>query len=362
MIFLQVGIIHPYFRVIGGAEQSTLYLIEALKRTNHLTTLYTYHSPPISEAKNFKINLVHKTLSFFPYNYQKWKDFRKLYRNSEREDVIVISGGGLMLDKINHDNIILYCHSVFDEEFEFINKKFSGVNGIFLKMAQNLLRKKLSYIKNPKIKLISNSNFSKSVMKDRYDRDSTVIYPPVDLDTYSKLYDLPKTNKVLTITRISKEKNLDFAVNVAKETGLKHDIICRPNPRQMGFFNKLRQSSKNNNISWHPNTLSHEKEMALSSSKVYFHPSKETFGISVVEAIAAGCIPIVPNNSAHLETVPYDVLRFNEKGDAIEKLQKAASGNYDHLKPNLKKHIEKFSIESFQKGMVKELESSSRNI
>jgi len=60
-----------------------------------------------------------------------------------------------------------------------------------------------------------------------------------------------------------------------------------------------------------------------------------------------------------LETVPYDELRFNEKEDAIEKLQNAASGKYDHLKPDLKKHIEKFSIESFQRGILRKIESSS---
>ena len=43
----------------------------------------------------------------------------------------------------------------------------------------------------------------------------------------------------------------------------------------------------------------------MNTSKVYFHCSKETFGISIVESISAGCIPIVPNNSAHKETVPF---------------------------------------------------------
>ena len=359
---MQIGILHPYFRVIGGAEKSAQYLSEALKKTNHFTTLYTCDTPPISETKNFKIRIFHNILPVIIYNYQKWQDFRKLFKNSEKEDVIIINSGGLMLDEINVDNVILYCHSIFDEEFEFINKKFGGVKGIFLKMAQNLFRKKLSYIKDPKIKLISNSNYTKNVMKNRYGRDSTVVYPPVNLETYSKLYNLPKMNKVITIARASREKNLEFAVNVAMETDLKHNIICKLNPRQKSLFDKLRQISKNKDISWLLDMPSREKEQELSSSKVYFHPSKETFGISVVEAIAAGCIPIVPNNSAHLETVPFNELRFNEKKDAIEKLQNAASGKYDYLKPKLKKHIEKFSIESYQKGMLTKIESLSRNI
>ena len=103
---MRLGIIHPYFRVIGGAEQSTLYLIEALKKTNHFATLYTFDSPAIVETKKFKTHIVHKTLSFLPYNYLKWRDFRKLYKTSEKEDVIIVTGGGLMLDDINFDNLI----------------------------------------------------------------------------------------------------------------------------------------------------------------------------------------------------------------------------------------------------------------
>ena len=203
---------------MGGAEQTTLYLIDALKKTNHLTTLYTCDTPPISETKNFKINKFQSIMPVIIYNYQKWQDFRKLYQNSEKEDVIIICGGGLMLDEINIDNVILYCHSSFDNEFEFINKKFSGVKEIINKIRQSFLRKKLSYINDPKIKLISNSNYTKNVMKNRFGRDSTVVYPPVNLETYSKLYDYPKTNKVVTITRISREKNPEFATNVAMET------------------------------------------------------------------------------------------------------------------------------------------------
>jgi len=95
VIFLQIGLIHPYFRLMGGAEQTTLCLIDGLKKTNHLTTLYTNDTPPISETKNFKINKFQSIMPVIIYNYQKWQDFRKLYQNSEKEDVIIICGGGL---------------------------------------------------------------------------------------------------------------------------------------------------------------------------------------------------------------------------------------------------------------------------
>jgi len=115
--------------VIGGAEQSTLYLIDGLKKTNHFTTLYTCELPGISETKNFNIHLVHNAMSFFfPYNYRIWRDFRKLYKSSEKEDVIIINGGGLMLDEINVDSrVIVITLFVFGRSYnlEYVSK-FTG--------------------------------------------------------------------------------------------------------------------------------------------------------------------------------------------------------------------------------------------
>jgi len=95
----------------------------------------------------------------------------------------------------------------------------------------------------------------------------------------------------------------------------------------------------------------------LSSAKVYLHPSQETFGISVVEAIAAGCIPIVPDNSAHKETVPFTELRYMNKQDCLNKIKNALDAKYDNLLPKLKDHVTKFSEEKFQKNMLEIIHS-----
>ena len=77
-------------------------------------------------------------------------------------------------------------------------------------------------------------------------------------------------------------------------------------------------------------------------------PTKETFGISVVEAIAAGCIPIVPDNSAHCETVPFSELRYKNEKDAKEKISDAINGKFDYFIPRLQEHIQQFSEKNFQ--------------
>ncbi|MDE1867893.1 MAG: glycosyltransferase [Thaumarchaeota archaeon] len=97
----------------------------------------------------------------------------------------------------------------------------------------------------------------------------------------------------------------------------------------------------------------------LEKYKVYFHASPETFGISIVESIAAGCIPIVPNNSAHKETVPFDDLRYetDDKKDAQEKIKKALSGKYDNLLNQLRSSIDVYNKTSFKNSIASFIEN-----
>lgn len=352
---MNIGLIHPSFHVIGGAEYTSFSIIDALKNTTHFTTLYTLTPPKVSETNNFKIAKISKSQLPLPYNYKKWQDYKKIYDSSENEDLLFISGGGLMLDFTKVSKVFLYCHSIFDAEYEFIRKNFKGIKGFFFKKAQNRIQKSFSYLNDPKIILISNSNYTKEIMKTRYGRESTVIYPPVEIDKFLKLYDAPKINRIITLCRISREKNLDFAIDVANETGLVHEIGGRVNPRQKNYYESLQK--KVSNITWHIDLPQEEKANILATSKVFFHSAEETFGISVVEGIASGCIPIVPNNSSNKETVPYEELRYEGKEDAIEKIQNASNGKYDYLKPMLKNHIQKFSKSEFQKNIIAVLES-----
>ena len=54
-----------------------------------------------------------------------------------------------------------------------------------------------------------------------------------------------------------------------------------------------------------PNVGLPRLESLMRNSKVYFHPlSGEPFGISIVEAMSAGLIPVVPDAGGHTEFVP----------------------------------------------------------
>ncbi|MDE1727486.1 MAG: glycosyltransferase, partial [Thaumarchaeota archaeon] len=180
----------------------------------------------------------------------------------------------------------------------------------------------------------------------QFNKTSIVIYPPIKIN--SEHY-INKENKVITVSRFSPNKKLDFAFDVMKNLPYDWDLIASITSKsEYLLYKKLLGENKQyakKNI--YLNIDSKSIESILSQYKVYFHASPETFGLSVVEAISNGCIPIVPNNSAHLETVPFTELRFNSKSEAIRLINDAMNGKFDYLQQSLIENLIKFSEKNF---------------
>lgn len=355
---MRIGIIHPFFDVIGGAEQATLFLIDELKSTQNITTLYTVEPPTILETENFRFHLIKKMNFPTFWRFQRMKEVKKIFKESQNNDIVIVMGGNLLLEKTNVNKMLVYCHSTFTEEDNFSRARFSGVKGIYYRILQDNIKNSISCMNDKNVRLVTNSEYTRNEIKKRFDKDSTVVYPPVNIDKFLKFFDVIKQKNVITIARYSPEKKLEDAIDIVKSSGVSYVLIGNAkHSSQLRLFEMLKSRSGQSNIDLHCNLSYPETEKLLVSSKVYFHTSKETFGISVVESIAAGCIPIVPNNSAHKETVPFEELRYNGKGDAVKKLENAISGKYDHLRNDLKNHIQKFSAKSFQEKMLKQINS-----
>ncbi len=90
----------------------------------------------------------------------------------------------------------------------------------------------------------------------------------------------------------------------------------------------------------------------LLSSQFYMHNLRnEPFGISTVEAIAAGCIPLVHNSGGQKEIVPIELLRFEDAEDAIQKFGNIHNAELDNFKRILSSNIVEYDVETFRKKM-----------
>lgn len=344
----------------GGTETTLLALIEALIEHKHTVNLYTVSKPTINLPKI-------KVQSIFPFRlpafglYQRYLE-SKLAEKAQGDDLLVQVSGGLALPHKKGQKIIIYCHHDFRNETEKDVTKYKGIWSTYYKPYYMLSQKFVSQIGDKNIILVANSKFIQDSLKNRFEKDSVVIYPPVDVDSFYN--NEKKEQEVLTISRYSQEKNLEFAIDVLNDMDKPCTIIGNTKTKVNEIYYeslvaKIKNSKPAGKILLMKNIERSKVIEKLKKSKVYFHASPETFGISVVESIAAGCIPIVPNNSAHKETVPFDELRYepDNKTEAQIKIKKALSGEYDNLLDRLRNSTGLYSKQYFKKSITTFIES-----
>jgi glycosyltransferase involved in cell wall biosynthesis len=168
-------------------------------------------------------------------------------------------------------------------------------------------RKKLTKIN----RVICNSKFTKKFIDASFGVNSEVIYPPVSVHDFS-CGDVKKENIILSVGRfdqIMNAKRQDVLVEIFKQMvdeGLPNWKLVLAGGQQHNneYLLKLRELSIGYPVEIQENVAFKDLLKLYKQASVYWHaagfgvnenkePDKvEHFGISIVEAMAAGCIPI----------------------------------------------------------------------
>jgi len=165
---------------------------------------------------------------------------------------------------------------------------------------------------------VCNSIFTKQVIDQTYGINSQVIYPPVDLEYFPPQ---SKTNSIVSIARFSTllhAKRQDTLIEAFSRISSQlpgWELILAGGSTDPKYVYSLRKQVKNLPVKIITNPSLPKLRQLLSSAKVFWsatgfgvspaaHPEKmEHFGITTVEAMAAGAVPLVTNAGGHKETV-----------------------------------------------------------
>ena len=135
--------------------------------------------------------------------------------------------------------------------------------------------------------------------------------------------------------------------------GFKNDV---------NYYNRCAQAItdfKLTNVHLIADASEEERNNLLTSAAFFIHSLREEpFGITTVQGIGAGCIPIVHNSGGQKEVVPFEELRY-ENEDAIPALVRALekSDRMEELRATLQKHIAAYDSASFRdqfKGLLEQ--------
>jgi glycosyltransferase involved in cell wall biosynthesis len=122
-------------------------------------------------------------------------------------------------------------------------------------------------------------------IRDCYDRDATVIYPPVDTDFYTPT-GAPREDFYLVVSALAPYKRFDLAIDACTKLGKKLVVIGTGQHAA-----KLRAAAGPNVafLGWQPDEVIRDH---LRRAKALLFPGEEDFGIVPLEAQACGC-PVI---------------------------------------------------------------------
>jgi glycosyltransferase involved in cell wall biosynthesis len=114
-----------------------------------------------------------------------------------------------------------------------------------------------------------------------------------------------------------------------------------------------READRTPNVEVVLNPTKERIEQELSRSSHFLHSNPhEGFGIAVVEAAAAGCIPVVPDTGGVREIVESEELRFGDVDGCVAALRASTGEAGRRLLADVQRGLRRFRTESFRSAMA----------
>lgn len=300
---MKVAIYSPYLDTLGGGERYMMTIAQVLSKTNQVDILLDSHlflmdmqrlMQNLSDRFGLdltKINLVRAPLG---------KDSNALSRAIflTKYDLLVYLTDGSIFYPTSTKNILHIQSPIIGQAYKSIfgKLKLSGWDLI-----------------------IYNSKFTQTNAKKYWPLQSEVVYPPVDI---GNLKPLKKKKYILSVGRFSsflKDKKHEILIETFKKMhkdnnleGWSLNLAGSLSGGDKQYLETLKEESKGFPINFFPNLGYSELIKLYGESLIYWHasgygeddPTKmEHFGISTVEAMTAGCVPVVIGKGGQMEIV-----------------------------------------------------------
>jgi len=196
------------------------------------------------------------------------------------------------------------------------------------------------------------SRFVAKRIKKYYQREAEVIYPPVDCEAYTISKNI--NDRFLVVSRLMSYKRIDLAIEAFNRLGLPLDIVGAGPEEE-----KLKKMASSN-VKFHGFLPDEQVRKMFAECRAFIFPQEEDFGLTVLEAAAAGRPVIAFAGGGALETVDSEVtgIFFAEQTpealcEAIGRLQKSKMDPDEIRQKALQFSTERFKV-NFMKMIDRE--------
>lgn len=347
---MRIGIFDPYLDDLGGGEKYMMTIAECLSKKHEVGVFWDNNKDIDSLLQRFSLDL--SKVSIVKNIFSRDFGFFKRIIESKKYDVIIVLSDGsipFLLSKKTFLHVQQPLDSIEKKKLKTGIKLFR-ITGIFC-----------------------NSEYTKSFNTDKFLKLTSVLYPPVNL--YSNK--TKKENIILHVGRfrvknvigIDDYKKQNVMINTFKnmvDKGLKDwEFVLAVSIKEKDEkqFDQMKKLGVGYPIHFIVNTSNSDLGEIYSKAKIYWHASgfgedlvrhpefAEHFGISTVEAMGAGAVPVVINAGGQKEIVMENINGF--LWNSLEEFQNKTLEliNNQELLNNLSKQAKedanKFSKERF---------------
>lgn len=338
---MKAAIYNPYLDSLGGGERYTMAVAQILAKHGYRVDV-EWNDPKIKTKIETRFGVNLGGINFI-------SDIKK----GESYDICFWVSDGSIPTLRARNNIL---------HFQI---PFHDVKGNTL-----LNKMKLFRIKH----IVCNSFFTKSFIDREYGVRSEVLYPPVSVD---KIRPGKKENIILSVGRFStveRSKRQDVLVSSFKrffDSGNKNWklVLCGGADVGVGeYIKSLRASATGYPIRIIESPSFKDLLSLYKSAKIFWfasgfsvdqvkNPEKlEHFGIVVVEAMAAGAVPIIFNAGGHREIIDNSVNGFlwDTQQELLTNTQKLVDDNklYKDISKSAHEQSAKYSYDRFEERLL----------
>ena len=359
---MKVAIVYDRVNKWGGAERVLLALHEIWAEAPLFTAVYD--AKRASWAKVFQVHssfLQHVPFAKKNHEYYPWLTPMAFESFSfDGYDVVLSVTSAEAKDIITKPGTVHICYCLtptrylWSGEKEYLKYSDSFSSFMFRIWRTTLKRWDLVAASRPDYYLAISEHIADRIKKYYHRETEKVIYPPVDLDTFT-----PKGegDYFLCVSRLVPYKRVDLVIDAFNQLGWPLKIIGSGRSRS-----KLKSMAKKN-IEFVGGDLTDSQLVAYDQkARAFVFGGVEDFGIVSLEAQAAGKPVICYRDSGMAETVVEGKTGefFNKPSAAslIDALRKFDKGWYDS--GSCRKNAEKFSMGRFQQEMKETVERLSK--
>jgi len=353
---MKVAIVHDFLLKLGGAERVTNALSDMFPNAPIYTILYDEEAVGTVFPKE-------KIRTSFLQNYPKF--IRKRYKflthkmpmavedmNFEEFDLVISSSsaythGILTPLKTKH---LCYCHSpmryAWDWAAEYRKENnISGLKALLYAPLMKYLREWDRIASDRPSAYVANSMNVKRRLKKYFDVESDIIHPPVDVERFRAKEG--NSGYFLIVSTLTPYKKIDLAVQLFNKIG-RRLVIIGDGPQR-----DYLENIANDNIEFLGFKDDEVVKEYLENCRAFIFPGEEDFGITPVEAMAAGRPVLAFGKGGCTETVisgKTGEFFFEPNVEAMEDGLARLMYNEKFYKPHtIRRHALEFSKELFEK-------------